>query len=148
MLRVVYQAATLKAGQLSDWSESRGLLTIYVAQGVPAKDFIPSLNDTLRECLSRAHWYQIWDDGEIISVSHPESPLRCTYAVSPFEQALPVDIREHKGHVALYVPPMATIEEIAPTLNTSIEEFLAGGRWFQLWHGEIITVDSPGSAAA
>lgn len=148
MLRVVYTPVDLPAGVLSDWSESRGLLNFEVARGVEACDFIPSLNATIRECLSQAHWFQIWDDGEVVSVSHPECPLRCTYEVSPFTPAPPVDIREHKGHVALYVPGTATIDDMAPTLNTSIEEFLAGGRWFQLWHGEIITIDSPGRAAA
>jgi hypothetical protein len=34
------------------------------------------------------------------------------------------------------------------TLNRSIEEFLAGGQWFQLWHGEIVTMDSPEANAA
>lgn len=148
MLRVVYTPADLQAGVLSDWSEGRGLLEIKVARGVEARDFIPSLNATLRECLSQAQWYQIWDDGEVVSVAHPRCPLRCTYEVSPFKPAPPVDIREHKGHVALYVPASAKIEEIAPTLNTSIEEFLAGGRWFQLWRGEIVTIDSAESAAA
>lgn len=148
MLSVVYTAVDFDTGQLSDWRESRGLLEFQIARGVQAREFIPALNDTIVEALAAAHWYQIWDDGEVISVAHPDCPLRCTYEVSPFTPAPPVDIREHKGHVALYVPPTATIEDIAPTLNTSIEEFLAGGRWFQLWNGEIITIDSPGSAAA
>jgi hypothetical protein len=148
MLRVVYQAADLTDGRLSDWREDRGLLEFRIARGVEAQEFIPSLNSTLIDCLSHAQWYQVWDDGEVVSTAHPDCPLRCTYAVSPFRPAPPVDIREHKGHVALYVPPTATIDEIAPTLNTSIEEFLAGGRWFQLWHGEIVTMDPPSSAAA
>lgn len=148
MLRVVYQAATLRAGVLSTWREERGLLEFRVARGVEAQKFIPSLNDTLRDCLSRAGWYQVWDDGEIISVSHPRYPLTCTYEVSPFEPAPPVDLREHKGHVAVYVPATATIDDIVPILNPSLDELLAGGRWFQLWHGEIVTMESPGRAAA
>lgn len=147
MLRVIYRAGDLKPGTMADWHEDRGLLEFRVARGAQAKDFIPQLNDTLCDCLSKARWYQIWE-GEVICADHPQSPLRCTYEVSPFEPAPLVDIREHKGHVALYVPATATIEDIVQVLNPSIEEFLAGGQWFQLWHGEIVTMDSPEGLAA
>lgn len=147
MLRVIYRVDDLEPGVMAAWSEDRGLLELRIARGAKARDFIPPLNDTLRDCLSKAHWYQIWN-GEVISADHPQSPLRCTYEVSPFEPAPLVDIREHKGHVALYVPGGAKIEDIVKVLNPSIEEFLAGGQWFQLWHGEIVTMDSPDSLAA
>ncbi|WP_282790828.1 hypothetical protein [Streptomyces sp. CC224B] len=142
MLRVVYQAADLTPGKLSGWREDRGLLEISVARGVQAQVFIPSLNATLLDLVSKAQWYQLWE-GEIISADHPQSPVRCTFAVSPFRSALPVEIREHKGHVALYVPPTATIDDIEPVLNRSIAEFLDGRQWFQVWRGEIVTMDSP-----
>jgi hypothetical protein len=147
MLRVVYQPATLRPGCLSDWYEDRGYLEFRVAAGTRARQFIPSLNATLRDFMKNAQWYQLWE-GEIISADHPKSPLRCTYEVSPFQPAPPVDIRERKGAVTLYLPGSATIEEIVQVLNPSIEEFLAGGQWFQLWHGEIVTMDSPDSMAA
>lgn len=147
MLRVVYQAADLKPGMLSDWYEHRGLIEFRVARGTEAQQFIPSLNATLRDCVKNVQWYQIWD-GEIISTDHPESPLCVTFEESPFTPAPLADLREHKGHVAFYVPPDATIEDIAPLLNSAIEECLAGGQWFQLWRGEIVTMDSPDSMAA
>lgn len=147
MLRVVYQAADLKPGELCDWHEDRGFLGIRVARGTRAHEFIPSLNETLRDLLKNAQWYQLWE-GEIVSTDHPESPIRVTFAVSPFRPAPAVDVREHKGLVTLYVSPTATIDEIVPFLNTSIEELLAGGQWFQVWRGEIVTMDSPDSMAA
>lgn len=147
MLRVVYKADDLEPGILSDWHEDRGYLEFRVARGTRARQFIPSLNRTLHECLSKAHWYQIWE-GEVLSADHPQSPLRVTYEPSPFRPAPLVDIREHKGHVALYLRPTATIEEVVAVLNPSIVEVLAGGRFFQLWRGEIVTMDTPGSAAA
>jgi hypothetical protein len=147
MLRVVYQAANLKPGKMSDWRESRGLVEIRVAKGTRAKQFLPSLNETLRDFVKNAQWYQLWD-GEIVSADHPENPICVVFEVSPFQPAPYIDIREHKGRVVLYVSPTATIDRIAPLLNTSIEEFLAGGQWFQLWHGEIVTMDSPPDSMA
>lgn len=147
MLRVVYQAVDLKPGTLSDWSEDRGLVEISVARGTRAGQLIPSLNATLRDLVKNTQWYQLWE-GEVVSGDHPENPVCVTFEASPFRPAPLVDFREHKGHVALYVPPTAEIEEIVPVLNSSIEECLAGGQWFQLWRGEIVTMDSPDSLAA
>ncbi|KAB1979274.1 hypothetical protein [Streptomyces triticiradicis] len=147
MLRVVYHPANLEAGRLSDWYEDRGFVEFRVARDTKASQFIPSLNETLRNFLTHGHWYQVWE-GEVVSADHPSSPIRVTFEPSPFHPAPPVDLREHKGHVAVYLAPTATIEEIAPILNASVEEVLDGGQWFQLWHGEIVTMDSPDSMAA
>lgn len=147
MLRVVYQATNLKPGKLSDWRESRGLVEIRVAKGTKAKQFVPSLNETLRDFVQNAQWYQLWE-GEIDSADHPENPICVVLEASPFRPAPLIDIREHKGRVVLYVSPNATFEQIAPVLNTSIEEFLAGGQRVQPWRGEIVTMDSPDSLAA
>jgi hypothetical protein len=147
MLRVVYQAADLEPGTLSDWYEDRGLVEIRVARGTRAPQFVPSLNETLRDFLSQAEWYQLWE-GEIISANHPQSPLRVTFEVSRMRPAPIVHIREYKGEVIMPVSPTATVEQFVQTLNPSLEEFLAGGQWFQVWRGEIVTMDSPGSAAA
>ena len=147
MLRVVYQAADLNPGELSDWYEDRGFVRIRVARGTRAHEFIPSLNETVNDFLANSQWFQLWE-GEIVSARHPENPVSAVFATSPFRPAPLVELREHKGLVTLYVSPTATIDEIAPILNTSIEELLAGGQWFQLWRGEIVTIDSPGSMAA
>lgn len=147
MLRVVYQAADLPAGILSDWREGRGFVEIRVARAAEANDFIPSLNATLRDFLAHAEWYQLWE-GEVISASHPQSPLRVTFELARINPCPTAYIREDRGEVIMRVSPTASIEQIVHTLNPAIEEFLAGGQWFQLWHGEIVTMDSPGSAAA
>lgn len=147
MLRVVYKATYLGPGMLTDWRESRGRVEIRVARGTNASQYVPSLNDTLRDLLSRAHWFQIWE-GEVVSVDSPDCPLRVTYELSRLTPAPLLDIREHKGHVAVHVPPSASAEELVQVLNPSLEEFLAGGQWFQLWRGEIVTMDSPDSIAA
>ncbi|MCX5529021.1 hypothetical protein OG785_45150 [Streptomyces sp. NBC_00006] len=147
MLRVVYKADDLPPGVVSDWREERGLVEIRVAQEAKPRDFIPSLNGTLRDFLANAEWFQLWE-GEFLSADHPQSPLRVTFKPSRLVPTPPVYIREDKGDVILYVSPTASVEEFVQTLNPSIEEFLDGGQWFQLWRGEIVTMDSPGSAAA
>lgn len=147
MLRVVYQAADLQAGIMSDWRESRGLVEIRVARQAKAREFIPSLNETLRDFLRTAEWFQLWD-GEIISADHPQSPLRVTFETTRIAPSPVAYIREDKGEVIIRVSPTATVEQLVQRLNPSIEEFLAGGQWFQLWHGEVVTMDSPDSRAA
>ncbi|MGW5582812.1 hypothetical protein [Streptomyces sp. NPDC003857] len=147
MLRVIYRVDDLPVGVLSDWHEERGLLEFRVARGLTAAEFVPSLNTTIEDFLSKGQWFQLWE-GEIISPTHPRSPLRCTYELSRLRPAPLIDIREYKGEVVLHVSPTAPIEKFIPVLNPAIEEFLAGGQWFQLWHGEIVTMDSTGSAAA
>lgn len=147
MLRVVYKAVDLATGRLSEWHEDRGYVEIRVARGTVASQFVASLNETLRDFLSKAEWYQIWE-GEIISANHPKSPLRVTFELSRLQPSPIVHILERKGEVILPVRPTATAEQLAGQINPSIEEFLAGGQWFQHWHGEIVTMESPGSAAA
>jgi len=147
MLRVVYKTADLAPGILSDWREGRGLVEIRIARGLEPAAFIPSLNETLLDFVNTAQWYQIWE-GEVVSAASPQSPLRVTFELSSPELEAPVEIREHKGHVALLVHPLTSTGMFIGTLNRSIEEFLAGGQWFQLWHGEIVTMDSPEANAA
>ncbi|GGS41090.1 hypothetical protein F2B00_03240 [Streptomyces parvus] len=138
MLRAVYEAADLNTGVISTWREDRGLLQISVARHSTPHQFTRSLNDTLANILSHAHWYQVWR-GEIISVASPASPLRVTFEVSEFDPAPLVQIRERKGLVTVHVSRTATADEFAHALNPALEELLAGGQWFQLWQGEIIT---------
>lgn len=147
-MRVVYRAADdLAHGKLSDWRESRGLVEIAVARHAKPHEFIPSLNRTLADFLAQAEWYQIWE-GEVISAQSPGSPLSCTFELSRLRPAPLLHIREHKGLVALHVSPLARVEQLVNQINPSIEEFLAGGCWFQLWRGEIVTMESPEAAAA
>ncbi|MET9550601.1 hypothetical protein ABZY36_35650 [Streptomyces sp. NPDC006627] len=147
MLRSVYKAADLPDGKLSDWREDRGLVEISVARHAKPRDFIPSLNHTLADFLAQAEWYQVWG-GEVVSAKSPDSPLRCTFELSRLRPAPLLHIREHKGLVELHISPHATVEQFVEALNPSNARFLAGGRWFQAWRGEIVTMDSPETLAA
>jgi hypothetical protein len=149
MLRVVYEATpNLTPGHLVDLEETRGRVTIRIREGAIAEDYIPPLNAALAEFVGKCSWFQIWR-GQIISASSPDSPLTVQYEADPDVDRLAcVQIREHKGVVRLHVCPDVPAEDLVRALNPAIEHFLRGGQWFQVWEGEIVTMDEPGSQAA
>ena len=69
--------------------------------------------------------------------------LRVEYEVDALEPGQFVKIEERRGTVVIRCERTADAAQLVGALNTAIEEFLAGGQWFQLWKGEIVTMDSP-----
>lgn len=150
MLRVVYEATTdISPGRLVQIKETRGRVSIKLREGATADEYIPQLNAALKDFVNQCSWYQIWR-GKIISANSPDSPLTVRYVADPnVDWAQGVQIRERQGVVRLHICPDLTSEDLARAVNRPIELFLAGGQWFQLWQGEIVTMDdSPGAAAA
>ncbi|MFJ5973579.1 hypothetical protein [Streptomyces sp. NPDC093060] len=149
MLRVVYEAThDLDPGQTVEIIETRGRVTIQLSAGSYAADYVPALNAALAKFVSKCGWFQIWR-GQIISADSPDSPLTVQYETDPdVDRTQGVQIREGKGVVRLHICPELTAEDLARAVNRPIQLFLAGGQWFQLWQGEIITMDSPEASAA
>lgn len=149
MLAVIYEAdSNLASGELVEIEESRGRVDIKVRGDADAAAFVPTLNRKLGELVGRCRWFQIWR-GQIISADHPDSPLTVQYVVDPeVSRRACVQIRESQGRVRLHVSPAATTGEFVSALNPAIRQFLAGGQWFQLWNGEIVTMDDDHGAAA
>lgn len=149
MLRVVYEATRdLDPGQIAEVREYRGRISIKVDEFAPAEQFAKALNAALKSFLADCGWFQIWR-GRILSADSPERPLTVEYeADDKIDRVRCVEIRESCGLVKVHVSSSATTKEFVGALNPAIERFLAGGQWFQLWHGEIITMDSPDSRAA
>lgn len=147
MLRVVYQASQdLEPGEVVDIQESRGRVDIKIRIGTRAEHYVPALNAKLKEFVDQCGWFQIWR-GQIISAASPDSPLTIQYEPDPgVSLAQGVQIRELRGVVRLHICPALTSEELAVAVNKPIELFLAGKQWFQLWQGEIVTMDSPDNA--
>ncbi|MER6350561.1 hypothetical protein ABT186_01590 [Streptomyces sp. NPDC001634] len=147
MLRVVYEATTdLKPDDLVEITETRGRVTIKLREGATADEYLTPLNAALKAFVGNCGWFQIWR-GQIISANSPDSPLTVQYEPDPdVDRIQGVHIRESKGVVRLHVCPDLTAEELARAVNPPIELFLAGGQWFQLWQGEIVTMDSPDNA--
>lgn len=144
MLRVVYQASRdIEHGEVVDIQESRGRVDIRLREGTRAEQYVPALNAKLQDFVNQCGWFQIWR-GRIISAASPDSPLTVQYEPDPSVTSLQgVQIRERRGMVRLHIYPDLTAEELATAVNKPIELFLAGKQWFQLWQGEIVTMDSP-----
>lgn len=149
MLRVVFVPTTdLNPGRFVDVKETRGRVTIKLRAGSSADQYIDPINEEMRTFVAKCSWFQIWR-GQIISADSPDSPLTVQYEADPMvSYAQGVQIREHRGVVRLHVCPELLAEDLVRVLNPAVEQFLAGGQWFQCWEGEIITMDSPGSSAA
>lgn len=142
MLRVVYEAADHVLGQAVEIREKRGRVEVRIDKYATADEFVRALNPAIELFMTGCGWFQIWK-GEIVSIASPGSPLRVEYEVDDLGPGQIVEIRESRGLVGIHVARTATADEFVRALNPSIEEFLAGGQWFQLWKGEIVTMDSP-----
>lgn len=149
MLRVVYEATPhIRLGQLVETQESRGRVSVKIQEGADVDAYTTALNHALKRFLADCNWFQIWR-GRIISASSPESPLTVTYqADDQIDLRKCVEVRESCGLVVVHVARAATVDQFVRAINPSTEAFLAGGQWFQLWQGEIITMDSPEADAA
>lgn len=138
MLDVAYIAADdLPPGGLARIDEDRGTIRVRVDKTKPLPDIIQKLNEEIDQFLDTSHWFQLWDD-EIVSRATPGCSLRVVYRLDPRVPGPEIGLGERKGLIVVYIPPDFTTEEFAAAMNPITEEFLAGGRWFQMYAGEII----------
>lgn len=70
--------------------------------------------------------------------------LRFTYELSAdLRPEAPIRISEGRGWVHYELHDGLFIPENVAALNTAASALLAGGQWFQLWQGDIISMQSP-----
>ncbi|MFF1684664.1 hypothetical protein [Streptomyces sp. NPDC058254] len=142
MLRVVYEAADdLKPDKPVEISEDRGIITVRIRRTADAPTYTAALNGELEKFLANSEWFQLWKD-EIVSPQSSECPVRVVYVLDldgALDAGDAVEIREHRGLVEILVDPEVDVARFVAALNRAIEEFLAGGQWFQHWQGEIVT---------
>lgn len=137
MLDVVYEAVDdLMPGQLADIEEDRGRVRFRLNKSKPLADVVRQLNIEVNLFLSAVRWFQLWGD-EIVSRNTPGAPLRIRYVLLPGTPG-GVGIAEDKGVVSVYIDPRQDTEEFAASMNPAVKDLLDGGRWFQLYAGEII----------
>lgn len=55
----------------------------------------------------------------------------------------PMVVRESRGDVQVNLSPDVFTPEACAALNATSAQLLAGGQWFQVWHGEIVSMESP-----
>lgn len=138
MLDVAYIAdENLPAGRLAQIDEDRGTIRVRVDKSAPLPDVIRKLNTEIDQFLATSHWFQLWND-EIVSRATPGCSLRIVYRLDPRVPGPEIGIGERKGLIVVYIPPEFDTERFAAAMNPVSEEFLAGGRWFQMYAGEII----------
>jgi hypothetical protein len=61
----------------------------------------------------------------------------------PEGQAL--DIKEERGRIVFRIDRHLPKEQIPEVLNAGSKGVVAGGHWFQEWHGEIVTSEDEGN---
>lgn len=139
MLHVTYEAVDdLDPGRLARIDESRGRIRILLDRHEPLKDVIRQLNVEIDDLMALARWFQLWED-VIVGRDTPGAPLRVVYLLH-LEQPSGAIIQENKGLVSVHIDPAMSVAQFAAAMNPASELFLAGGRWFQLYAGEIIDI--------
>jgi hypothetical protein len=143
MLRVVYEATPdLDDGQTVDIHEARGRVLVKVREDADVEEYIQALNAELKTFLAGCGWFQLWR-GRIISADYPGRPLTVQFAPdAKVDPRKGIEIRESCGLVKIHVSHRATADRLVRALNPALVKFLAGGQWFQLYEGEIVTMDS------
>lgn len=70
--------------------------------------------------------------------------LRANYVLNEdLDGDEPVVIKEQRGAVTVELSPTEFSPAGVAALNAASEVLLAGGQWFQVWHGEIVSMESP-----
>ncbi|MFJ4637502.1 hypothetical protein ACIP69_17995 [Streptomyces hygroscopicus] len=55
----------------------------------------------------------------------------------------PVELEERRGNIKFKLCRGLFLPEGVAGLNSAVQTLLAGGQWFQLWRGEIVSMRSP-----
>lgn len=144
MLRVTYELVpSTTTGKLAHYTEARGHVRVEVAEGQPAANLIPDLNQGMQDFLDHAEWYQLWRKDIIGRTGRDELALDVRFALTDLDPGDYVQIEESRGFVLIGVERTATAAQFVDAINPAIVEFLAGGQWFQLFAGEIVDMASP-----
>lgn len=144
MLQIVYEATTeVDREQVVEIYETRGHITLKIHQDASAEEAARALTREAAKVLARCTWFQIWR-GRVICADSPDSSLAVHYEVDDLVDRMKVvEILETGGLVTFRIARSASAPVFALALTRALECFLAGGQWFQLWEGEIVTIDSP-----
>lgn len=136
MLHVTYEAVDdLPPGRLVDIDEGGGRVDIRLDQDAPLEDVLREFNIEVDRMVRSARWFQFWDD-EIVSWNTPSKPLRIEYVLEKKEHR-GVVFEEKKGDLRACVDPDIDVARFAAVMNVLTAQHIAGGRWFQLYGGEI-----------
>ena len=137
MLDVTYEAVNdLPQGRLAKIDEDRGCIRVRLDKREPLPEVVRRLNTEIDTLMSASHWFQLWRD-EVVSRATPGSPLRIKYLLHRLVPGTAIAL-EGKGLVEVHIDPSLDTEQFAAAMNEVTKEQLDGGRWFQMYAGEII----------
>jgi hypothetical protein len=69
--------------------------------------------------------------------------LSVRYVIDDLDPEMPVQVAERRGDVVYRLARGLFVPEGVAALNSATAGVLAGGQWFQLWRGDIISMGSP-----
>jgi hypothetical protein len=68
--------------------------------------------------------------------------LSIRYALDDLDPEMPVEVSERRGNIEYRLSRGLFVPEGVAALNSATAAVLAGGQWFQLWRGAIISMNS------
>lgn len=69
--------------------------------------------------------------------------LSVTYVLADLPEDAPVVVKEGRGRVKYELSRGLFVPEHAAALEAATNGIIAGGQWFQLWRGDVISLHSP-----
>ncbi|NUP53420.1 MAG: hypothetical protein HOW97_39780 [Catenulispora sp.] len=129
--------------------EDRGRITYRAGRTLTVPQIIAGLNARVAELLAKGHWFQEWK-GDIVAAPRPAGGRRQVAAGPPrlaIEYRLDympnddVDITEDRGRIVITVGQHLEPPELMRALSAAAAAIVAGGRWYQEWHGEVVASD-------
>jgi hypothetical protein len=69
--------------------------------------------------------------------------LSVRYVLEDLHPDMPVEVTERRGRVLYKLSSGLFLPEGVAALNSATAQVLAGGQWFQLWRGDIVSMNSP-----
>lgn len=69
--------------------------------------------------------------------------LSITFELADLSEYAPVRVEEGRGWINYELSRGLFVPEGVAALNSAAAQVLAGGQWFQLWRGDVVSLRSP-----
>lgn len=69
--------------------------------------------------------------------------LHIWFELEDLPEEAPVRVKEGRGWVKYELSRGLFVPEGVAALNSAVTQVIAGGQWFQLWRGDVVSLRSP-----
>jgi hypothetical protein len=69
--------------------------------------------------------------------------LSVRFEIADLPEEAPVRVKEGRGRLTYELHQGLFLPEGVAALNSAAAQVIAGGQWFQLWRGEVVSLCSP-----